>query len=156
MSQKNSEGTTNAPTQKSATASETISALVLVRSRRRLPTEVRWNYFQSSSKWTESNQESKTKFSFYIRCRTLAGRSSLCLWKKPVGLFYKHLVTYAPNIWRTWYIICQFFITKLTVGEQKHLDQWEGSVFNFVLHIWIKLKLTSTKDDFLETSGSYH
>ena len=36
MSQKNSEGTANAPTQKSATESGTMSALVLVRSRRRL------------------------------------------------------------------------------------------------------------------------
>ena len=38
----------------------------------------------------------------------LGGRSSLYLWKKPVGLFYKHLVTFAPAfapyMWRTWYI----------------------------------------------------
>ena len=38
MWQKNSEGTAKAPTQKSATASETMSALVLVRSGRRMPT----------------------------------------------------------------------------------------------------------------------
>ena len=33
------------------------------------------------------------------------------------------------------YLKRQFLITKLTVGQQKHLDQLEGSVFNFVLHI---------------------
>ena len=48
-------------------------------------------------------------------------------------------------------------IAKLTVGQQKDLDQLEGSVFNFVLlHIEIKVKLNSTKENFLETSGSYH
>ena len=33
------------------------------------------------------------------------------------------------------YLIRQFLITKLIVGQQKYLDQLEGSVFNFVLHI---------------------
>ena len=49
-----------------------------------------------------------------------------------------------------------YLSTKLIVGQQKHLDQLEGSVFNFVLYIWIKLKLNSTKDNFMETSGSHY
>ena len=148
MWQKNSEGTTNAPTQTSATASETISALVLVRSRRRLPTRSTVKPFPAIVKMDRIQPRIQNQVPILYWHRTLAGRSSLCLWKKPVWLFYKHLVTFAPYltnmIYRTSIYYCY-----VDCRTAKAFRPIRKVVFNYVLaYIWWNLRSTQRKTIF--------
>ena len=110
MWQTNSEGATNAPTQKSATASETMSALVLVRSRRWPPTRSTVKPFPAIFKMDriQPRIQNQVPILYTVQSCSWAFKFISLIWKKPVWLFHIHLVTFAstftPYMWRTWYI----------------------------------------------------
>ena len=140
MSQKNSEGTANAPTQKSATASETMSALVLVRSRRRMPTRSTMKPFPAIVKMDRIQPRIQNQISILYSVQSFSWAFKFMSLKETgrVILYTSGNVcagVCALHVTNMIYLIRQFLITKLTVGQQKHSDQLQGSVFNFVLHI---------------------
>ena len=100
MWQKNSEGTMNAPTQKSATESETISALVLVRSRRWPPTRSTVKPFPPTVRMDRIQPRIQNKVSILLSVQNFSWAFKFS--QRKVCLIYKHLVTFPPYIWRTW------------------------------------------------------
>ena len=147
MWQKNSEGTTNAPTQKSATESETMTALVLVRSSRRQLTSSTMNPFPVIVRMDRIQPRIQTTIPFYYRYRSLAESSTLSSLKEKYDNF--NLLTSGNNCGVFSFLsyehnnrIRQFMIAKLRPIRR---------LFSRYCSWNLNEALSSTKDHFVET-----